>query len=1137
MTGGASGTDRVQRALERLADGETAVDLPDDAEGERGELFAAVDAVAARLREADRARRIAADRAAALFERGSDPVARVAVDDGPRVAAGNEAFAEVFGEAAGAPLGDCLAERADDVAERVVGGEPVERDLQVATAAGVAEARFEFVPAGDDEGYAVFADLVDPGERAGSERRRTLYEVTSDPSLSSTEKIDRLLTLGCEWFDVDNAYLSRIDADTGQYRVERAVGDEFVDVGSEISLSKTFCRRAIDSADILGIYDAVAEGFSDDRGYAESGIACYIGGRVTVDDELYGTFCFFDDDPKGTPFTAVERTLVDLMARWVSYELERRERERELGLQDRAMAAAPVGITIADATDPDHPVVYANERFETITGYDAAEIREESQDRLYGPDPDPAAAELLDARGTPASTDATVRHYRRDGEAFWAHVRQAPVLDEDGAVTHVVTFREDVTERVRDERRLEALVENTDNPIYIKDRDGVYQWANEATARVFGLDREAVVGATDADLFDAASAETIREVDRRVVETGEHVTRETETTIDGERRVWLNNKYPYRNEAGEVVGIMGISQDITERHRRERALATLHDATRELLTVETESGAADLVVSATGDVLGDAALAFHRFDPAGNELVPTAATDGFADGDPPALVVGGDAAPWSCFLDGDPREFDDPAAVAAGWTPPNDADGGLLVPVGEHGLFVVATPDAPLAESRRRLVETAAASAEAAFDRLDSEADLREREAQLAERNERLERQAQVTDIMRTINQSLVAAESQDAVETAVCEGLAGAAGLRFAWIGGWDADDGRLVPRTWAGDGGGYLDAVSLRADRQEPAVVTAREAEPTAVETVADRVTAEEWREHAAGSGFAAALAVPLAVDDHGHGVLAVYADDPGAFGELEVDVFRELGETIADALEAVAVREALHADTYVELELSVTADESVLARLQAATGGRVAYEGSSGRAGDASELFVSVADAEPDAVADALDDLVAVTDHRHVASSEAGHAFEVTVADDSLPAALARAGGSPRSAVAAGGPLSVVVDVPAGTDVREYVDRLRERYDAVELRGRRNVERGVHTREAVIRDLFDALTERQLEVLRTAFLAGFFEWPRETTGEGVAELLDVSQPTVNRHLRVAQQRLLAELFAVEPPAAVRD
>jgi PAS domain S-box-containing protein len=979
------------------------------------------------------------------------------------------------------------------------------------------------------------ADELRDARGAADERRQRLYDVTADPSLSSTEKIDRLLALGCEWFGVDNAYLSRIDVDGDRYVVERAVGDEFVDVGSEIPLGETFCRRAIESPDILGIYDATETGDGDDPGYAESGIACYIGGRVVVGGDLYGTFCFFDDEPVDAPFTTFDRALVDLMARWVSYALERRERERELRLQERAMEAAPVGITIADATDPGQPIVYANRRFEEITGYDADEIRGENHEFLYGDDPGGAAAEVFDARERGASTVAEVQNERRNGEVFWARVSVAPVTDDAGETTHVVTFREDVTERVRNERRLSAVVENTDYPVFIKDQDGVYLWANEATADVFGVDRGDVVGATDEELFDAASVAAIRAFDEEVMAAGESRTRETETTVDGERLVWLDNKYPYRDESGEVVGVMGVSHDVTERKRRERALSSLHDATRRLLTVEDATAAAELVVDTAGDVLGDAAVAFYRFDAAAHELTPVAHTEGFADGDPPAMAADEDAAPWQCFVDGGERTFDDPAAVAPDWTPANGATRGRLVAVGDHGLLVVAATS-ELDDARRRLVDTTAATAEAAFDRLDSEAALRERERELEARNERLERQVQVTDIIRTIDQSLVGAESRDAVETAVCEGLAAAEGIRFAWVGEWNGGDGRLVPRTWAGDGGGYLDAVSLRADRSEPAVATARDDTATVANAVADRITTEQWREHAAASGFAAALAVPLVVDGHSHGVLAVYADEPDAFGDLEQSVFAELGETIADALAAVAARRALHADTHVELQLRVADPDGVLARLQAATGGTVEYEGAAGRPGDTDHLFVTVSDATADDARAAFADLVAVADHRHVASGD-DHVFEVALPGDSLPAVLARAGGSPRSVTADADGVSVVVDVPASASVREYVDRLRGHYGDVELVGRRDVERSARTREEVVGGLFDELTDRQLEVLRTAFFAGFFEWPRETTGEGVADLLDVSQPTVNRHLRVAQQRLLAALFDVEPPAAVEE
>jgi len=56
---------------------------------------------------------------------------------------------------------------------------------------------------------------------------------------------------------------------------------------------------------------------------------------------------------------------------------------------------------------------------------------------------------------------------------------------------------------------------------------------------------------------------------------------------------------------------------------------------------------------------------------------------------------------------------------------------------------------------------------------------------------------------------------------------------------------------------------------------------------------------------------------------------------------------------------------------------------------------------------------------------------------------------------------------------------------------------------------------------------LTSRQWTVLRWAHLSGFFEWPRATTGEDVAAMLGVSQPTVSRHLRVGQGNLFDLLF----------
>jgi len=158
--------------------------------------------------------------------------------------------------------------------------------------------------------------------------------------------------------------------------------------------------------------------------------------------------------------------------------------------------------------------------------------------------------------------------------------------------------------------------------------------------------------------------------------------------------------------------------------------------------------------------------------------------------------------------------------------------------------------------------------------------------------------------------------------------------------------------------------------------------------------------------------------------------------------------------------------------------------------------------------------------------------VTDSRLISDADGDCRFEATVTGELIASRLVRHGGSPRSMHADATGTEITVDVSTGTDVREFVEMLREGYPTVELRSRRHVERSMGTRRELVTSLFEALTDRQLEVLRTAYFAGFFEWPRESTGEEIAELLAVTQPTVNRHLRIGQQRLLAQLFEDEVP-----
>ncbi|WP_152040526.1 PAS domain-containing protein [Salinigranum salinum] len=214
----------------------------------------------------------------------------------------------------------------------------------------------------DDEVTHFFGFQRDVTERKraqielGAARRslRELYAVTTDRSISFEERVERTLAVGCQRLGVDLGFLTRITDDT--QTVVHAVGDHpELQAGAACPLSESYCRRTLDTDGLLAVVHAASdEEWTDDLGYERFELECYLGGKVTVDGELYGTLCFADVEPRSEPFTESQATFVELLTRWVSYELERRKQERELRIADRRFRSLfDNPMTFAAVLDPD----------------------------------------------------------------------------------------------------------------------------------------------------------------------------------------------------------------------------------------------------------------------------------------------------------------------------------------------------------------------------------------------------------------------------------------------------------------------------------------------------------------------------------------------------------------------------------------------------------------------------------------------------------------------------------------------------------------------------------------------------------------------------------------------------------------
>ncbi len=149
-----------------------------------------------------------------------------------------------------------------------------------------------------------------------------------DPSIEFERKLDRLLTAESDRFDLPYGFFTHVDAAADTQEIVRAQGThERLQPGRTCPLSQSYCRKTITQAEgRLRVNEALSDGWADDPAYELFELGSYVGSTVETTDGIYGTLCFASSDPRDEPIADREAILVDMFARWASYELATRER-------------------------------------------------------------------------------------------------------------------------------------------------------------------------------------------------------------------------------------------------------------------------------------------------------------------------------------------------------------------------------------------------------------------------------------------------------------------------------------------------------------------------------------------------------------------------------------------------------------------------------------------------------------------------------------------------------------------------------------------------------------------------------------------------------------------------------------------
>jgi diguanylate cyclase (GGDEF)-like protein/PAS domain S-box-containing protein len=249
---------------------------------------------------------------------------------------------------------------------------------------------------------------------------------------------------------------------------------------------------------------------------------------------------------------------------------------------------APIGIC---AVNPDGGV-YMNPAFVRIVGTPMAEELRQNPLSIAHPTASEEADELIRkiVSGEIVEFDMIKKLDKADDKPVWVHMYLSTLNMEKNSGAFLCMMQ-DITQEVEKENYvlesekkhrevsgfLRTMIDSIPDHIFYKDTKGVYLGCNRAFEEASGISASRLIGHTDLELYDAETAKLFRDADDVVVR--ERKERRTEETIiypDGRSIITETLKTPYYNARGEVIGLIGISRDITDRKKKEDEIQYLN---------------------------------------------------------------------------------------------------------------------------------------------------------------------------------------------------------------------------------------------------------------------------------------------------------------------------------------------------------------------------------------------------------------------------------------------------------------------------------------------------------------------------------------------------------------------------------
>jgi diguanylate cyclase (GGDEF)-like protein/PAS domain S-box-containing protein len=267
------------------------------------------------------------------------------------------------------------------------------------------------------------------------------------------EALDRVTELARRIFEVPSVTLNLVAEEREWFKAASGVDLEDPEHGT------AFGAFVLLDADLLVVEDATEDGRFADHPLVDPAEAprFFAGAPLVVDDgRRVGALCLTDDQPRS--FDDRDRTLLSLLADVAADTLETRRHAHQIDYLVSALEEVEESVVITEGRPIEPPgprVVWANDAFTRLTGYERDEIVGESLRVLQGPETDPdQIGEVWTAMREARLIQIECINHQKDGTAYVAAWNVAAVRDDEGHLTHWVSVQRDITDQKAREKQL-----------------------------------------------------------------------------------------------------------------------------------------------------------------------------------------------------------------------------------------------------------------------------------------------------------------------------------------------------------------------------------------------------------------------------------------------------------------------------------------------------------------------------------------------------------------------------------------------------------------------------------------------------------------------------------------------------------